>query len=185
MLDTNGHSAVRERTGDDVTTPDEPSRPANPTTQRLIEDLEVIFRLLRPAIADDWFTVDLTMPQLRALFALRRHGDCRMGIVAGQLGTSLSTATGVIDRLVERGLVERWQDPDDRRSNVCRLTSDGVDLAERLLNLRRRAWEERLNELTSGEADGAQRGLATLLEGLKRLQEADAAEENRSEVPAR
>ncbi len=121
------------------------------------------------------------MPQLRALFALRRHGDCRMGIVANQLGTSLSTATGVIDRLVERGLVERWQDPADRRSNVCRLTLEGVDLAERLLTLRRRQWEERLGGLTSEEAGEAQRGLTVLLEGLERLAEQDDAVESEHE----
>ncbi len=148
-------------------------RATDKITQRLIVDLEIILRLLRPSIADDWFTVELTMPQLRALFALRRHGDSRMGTVASQLGTSLSTSTGVIDRLVERGLVERWQDPDDRRSNVCRLTDEGIELAERLLNLRRREWEERLSGLTDDEASEAQRGLTMLLEGLARVEQSE------------
>ncbi len=122
------------------------------------------------------------MPQLRALFALRRHGDSRMGVVANQLGTSLSTATGVIDRMVERGLVERWQDPADRRSNVCRLTPEGVDLAERLLTLRRREWGERLNGLSDEEAREAQRGLTILLEGLERLGQAEAAASGHEEA---
>lgn len=122
------------------------------------------------------------MPQLRALFALRRHGDCRMGIVANQLGTSLSTATGVIDRLVERGLVERWQDAADRRSNICRLTPAGVDLAERLLALRRREWEERLSGLTDEEAAEAQRGLTILLEGLTRLGQSEPSEPESEEA---
>ena len=104
-----------------------------------------------------------------------------MGIVANQLGTSLSTATGVIDRLVERGLVERWQDPADRRSNVCRLTPEGVDLAERLLTLRRREWEERLSGLTNEEAREAQRGLTVLLEGLERLVEQGEADQSEHE----
>ena len=174
---------MQERSAGGVKAPDKAARAANPATQRLIGDIEYILRLLRPSIHDDWFTVELTMPQLRALFALRRHGDSRMGIVANQLGTSLSTATGVIDRLVERGLVERWQDPADRRSNVCRLTPEGVDLAERLLTLRRREWGERLNGLTDEEAREAQRGLTILLEGLERLGQDEAAasehEENR------
>ena len=165
----------------EAVSPHPTSRRAPPIRRRngLIGDLEYILRLLRPSIHDDWFTVELTMPQLRALFALRRHGDCRMGIVANQLGTSLSTATGVIDRLVERGLVERWQDPADRRSNVCHLTQEGVDLAERLLTLRRREWEERLNGLTDDEAREAQRALTILLEGLERLgqEEADDSED--------
>ena len=173
-MDTSGHSDVRERIGGGSLPSDAPRRKTGPTTQRLIGDIEDILRLLRPSIHDDWFTVDLTMPQLRALFALRRHGDCRMGVVASQLGTSLSSATGVIDRLVERGLVERWQDPADRRSNVCRLTEEGADLAERLLTLRRREWEERLNGLTVEETTRAQHGLTVLLEGLTRLERDEA-----------
>ena len=126
------------------------------------------------------------MAQLRALFALRRHGDCRMGTVASRLGTSMSSATGVIDRLVERGLVERRVDPEDRRSVVCRLSPEGLDLAERLLSLRRSVWEERLSALTQEEAAGAQRGLAILLEGLTRLQEsASPAQEHSSDHPSR
>ena len=157
----------------------ESSTPSN--TQRLIGDLEFILRLLRPSIADDWFTVELTMPQLRVLFALRRHGECRMGAVASQLGTSMSSATGLIDRLVERGLVERWPDPGDRRSVVCHLSADGVELAERLLNLRRSVWEERLSGLTEDEANDAQRGLASLLEGLSRMQEQEIAASGHAE----
>ncbi len=98
-----------------------------------------------------------------------------MGAVAHQIGASLSSATNLIDRLVERGLVERWVDPGDRRSVICRLSADGLELAERLLNLRRREWEERLGELTAEEATEAQRGLAVLLEGLTRLEQSESA----------
>ena len=121
------------------------------------------------------------MPQLRVLFALRRHGECRMGAVASQLGTSLSSATGLIDRLVERDLVERWVDPGDRRSVVCRLSADGLELAEKLLTLRRSVWGERLSGLTEKEASGAQQGLASLLAGLSRMQEQETAASGHAE----
>jgi DNA-binding MarR family transcriptional regulator len=143
------------------------------SVQRLVNDLETVVRALRSQIPDEWFTLELTMPQVRALFALLQSGDARMGALAGQLGVSLSSATGLVDRLVEKGLVERWVDPDDRRSVVCRLSPAGQDLAERLLYLRRSSWVERLGRLTEEEVVRALEGLQPLVQGLSRSPESE------------
>ena len=74
-----------------------------------------------------------------------------MSILASTLGSSFSAATGLVDRLVERELVERGTDPDDRRSVVCFLTNHGKELAEQLLRIRHLQWEERLRPLTVEE----------------------------------
>jgi DNA-binding MarR family transcriptional regulator len=128
-------------------------------------ELESVFRSLRSRIPEEWFTLELTMPQVRTLFALLRGGDSRMGTLASQLGVSLSGATGLVDRLV----VERWVDPEDRRSVIVRLGAEGQDLVERLLYLRRSWWEERLSGLTDEEIERARDGLRFLSEGLARL----------------
>ncbi len=138
-------------------------------TQNLMVELEGIFRSLRSRIPEEWFTLELTMPQVRTLFALLRGGDSRMGTLASQLGVSLSSATGLVDRLVEKRLVERWVDPEDRRSVIVRLGAEGQDLVERLLYLRRSRWEERLSGLTDEEIERARDGLRFLSEGLARL----------------
>ena len=145
------------------------------SVQRLVVDLEEVLRALRSRIPEEWFTLELTMPQVRALFALLRNGDSRMGTLASHLGVSLSSATGLVDRLVEKRLVERWVDPEDRRSVLCRLADDGRELAEKLLYIRRNWWEDRLSQLTEAEACQAQEGLRSLLNGLERL---DAEDEN-------
>ena len=137
--------------------------------QRLVGDLESVLRALQSRIPEEWFTLELTMPQVRTLFALLRGGDTRMGTLASQLGVSLSSATGLVDRLLEKRLVERWVDPDDRRSVVVRLAAEGQDLVERLLYLRRSLWEDRLAGLTDQEIDQAQDGLRSLTDGLARL----------------
>lgn len=139
------------------------------SAQRLINDLEKVLRALRSRIPEEWFDLELTMPQVRVLFVLLREGECRMGNLASHLGISLSSATGLVDRLVEKKLVDRWVDPDDRRSVVCRLSGTGQELAERLLYSRRSWWEERLAGLTEDEACSAQEGLRALLDGLERL----------------
>ena len=139
------------------------------SAQRLINDLELVLRALRSHIPEEWFDLELTMPQVRVLFVLFQNGDSRMGTLASQLGISLSSATGLADRMVEKKLLDRWVDPDDRRSVICRLSQSGQELAERLLYSRRSWWEERLAALTEEEACQAQEGLRALLDGLDRI----------------
>jgi len=56
----------------------------------------------------------LTVPQFFALVAIWRHGqECPIGQLANATMQCSATMTGIIDRLAERGLVER-ADPADR-----------------------------------------------------------------------
>jgi DNA-binding MarR family transcriptional regulator len=135
---------------------------------RLVSGLESVLRELRAGIPREWLTTELTMPQLRTVFALLQEGPARMGALAAQLGVSCSSATGLVDRLVEKSLVERWIDPADRRSVVCRLSGAGQTLAERLLQRRRSHWQRRLATLTDDEVALALDGIEALREALAR-----------------
>ena len=53
-----------------------------------------------------------------------------MGRLADLLGVSLSNASGLIDRLEERGFVERTRVPEDRRIVMVRVTDAGTKLIE-------------------------------------------------------
>jgi DNA-binding MarR family transcriptional regulator len=83
-------------------------------------------------LAHEWLEIDLTMPQAKTLVLLYSDGVARMGQLASSLGVTLSTVTGIIDRLVEHGMVQRLEQPQDRRLVVCRLTSRGSETVERL-----------------------------------------------------
>jgi DNA-binding MarR family transcriptional regulator len=74
----------------------------------------------------------LTLPQFVALRALRRAGSCRMSELAEAAQQVLPTMTGIIDRLTERGLVERQRDPADRRSLRASLTAQGLELLDEI-----------------------------------------------------
>ena len=102
-------------------------------------------------VSSDWFTLDLSMPQVRAVFLLLQENPQRMSGLATKLDISLSRATGLVDRLVEKGLVSRWTDPEDRRSVLCVPTEEGRLLGGRLLEARRSRWEERLAPLSKAE----------------------------------
>jgi len=57
----------------------------------------------------------VSMSQMHVLWILQHHGEMPMSKLAELLDVSLSNATGIIDRMAERGLVERVRVPDDRR----------------------------------------------------------------------
>jgi len=70
----------------------------------------------------------LTVSQSYTMRDLYYKGPRSMSELAAQLGVRLSTMTGVIDQLEGKGLVERVDHPEDRRSLQVRLTPDGKKL---------------------------------------------------------
>jgi DNA-binding MarR family transcriptional regulator len=87
---------------------------------------------LPPVIPEDWLALDLTMPQLKMLMCIYAHGPQRVSEIAASVGVSQAVVTGVTDRLIHRGLVERGGDPHDRRVVVCSLSDEGRQLGHRL-----------------------------------------------------
>lgn len=114
---------------------------------------------LQPVFAAAGLTVD----DFDVLATLRRWGR---PMRPGDLGRSVLVASGTVtkrvDRLERRGLVRRSIDPDDARSRLVELTSEGLALADELAE-RHWANEERLlASLDDGERDQ----LAALLRKL-------------------
>jgi len=111
--------------------------------ERILQLGEKAFRELIPILPKEWLQLDLTMPQLKVVLLLFMNGPVRMSDIASALDVSLATATGVIDRLVEREIVLRENHPDDRRVVLCRLSEKGQKLIGGLWQLAR----DRLKEL--------------------------------------
>jgi len=79
---------------------------------------------------------DLTMRQVLALYLLL-EAPRRVGELARELNVTISSASGLVDRLVAAGLVEREHGTADRRLVVCRLTGPGRRELEAFLQLGR------------------------------------------------
>ncbi|MDI6873665.1 MAG: MarR family transcriptional regulator [Actinomycetota bacterium] len=77
-------------------------------------------------------TEDLSLPQFFLLKHLHRHGPARAGQVARGLRVSQGVITRMVDRLVEKGLVSRYRDPEDRRAVLLSLTTRGKRMVARL-----------------------------------------------------
>ncbi|MEU6716549.1 MarR family winged helix-turn-helix transcriptional regulator [Nonomuraea sp. NPDC046802] len=80
------------------------------------------------------FSSNLTMRQLKVVMILAAGGSASGQDLAGDLGVSLGTVTGIVDRLVAQGLVSRHEDPHDRRVRRVELTAKGADLVEEINN---------------------------------------------------
>jgi len=72
-----------------------------------------------------WEDRGLTLPQLRILFSLRACPGTTTNALATSLGLTMPTVSGLVDKLVRSGLVERGQRADDRRVVPLQLTGDG------------------------------------------------------------
>ena len=101
----------------------------------LVEHMTRVQRHLRTGQASAWSGLDLTMPQVKTLFLLA-EGSMRMRSIAKRLSVEMPSATTMIDRLAAKGLVERSQDPGDRRAVVCSVTPAGRDAVEKFWALR-------------------------------------------------
>lgn len=122
------------------------------------------FRELFPILPKEWLSLDLSTPQLKVALLLLVNGSCRMSVIASALGVSLATSTGVVDRLVERGLVVREGDPEDRRVVLCRLSSKGEEMLLGLVQLARNHAEMMFRSLSTDKLMAVRAGLEALLE---------------------
>jgi len=105
---------------------------------------------------------DLTMRQLYALVLLSAHPR-HVGEVAALLGITISSASGLIDRLVRARLVSRQPGENDRRIVVCRLTGQGDRVLRQFLEIGRLRLERLLAQLTVDDLLVVERALDVLM----------------------
>ncbi|MCL5026179.1 MAG: MarR family transcriptional regulator [Chloroflexi bacterium] len=121
------------------------------------------------SLAEEWLSLDLTMHQMHVLLLLGREGEANMARLAQLLGVKLPTITGLVDRLVERGLVRREESLHDRRLVLARLTDTGQAMMDRLSEAGR-LWLERILKRVSIE------DLETMAHALEILRQAVESE---------
>jgi len=91
----------------------------------------------------------LSPSQMITLFRLYHGEPCSISAVGSLLGISNAASSQLIDRLVLQGLVERVEDPIDRRVKQLVITTKGKTLVAQGINARRQWMETLTNEMTS------------------------------------
>src|SRR5262245_10609280 len=102
--------------------------PTTATTAAIIDDVRSFLGELKCVASERLVRMGISMAQLHVLHLLERHGELAMSRLAETLNVSLSAATGLVDRIEERGFVERIRVPSDRRVVLVRITAAGRQL---------------------------------------------------------
>jgi DNA-binding MarR family transcriptional regulator len=135
----------------------------------VVSDLHQMIGSLRCAGTGRMVKAGISMTHLHILWVLEHHGDLTMSRLADLLDVSLSNATGLIDRMEERGLVERIRVPSDRRIVLVRASAEGARIRDEIEALK----QDRLRSIL-GRLDPA--GLRRVLVAIGDLSSAVVAE---------
>lgn len=104
----------------------------------------------------------LSLSQLRVLYFLRRRSQSSLSEVADYLDVTRPTMSAMVERLVQRGLVNRISDPAERRRIILTLTSEGAAEMERVYDATLQTVADRLATLPAADLQQVQAGLAIL-----------------------
>lgn len=110
-------------------------------------------------------------PQLRVLVMIASSGPLNLGAVARGLGVHPSNATRACDRLVAAGLLDRRDDPADRRNLQLQLTAEGRRLVDDVMDRRRQAIAAVLERMPALQRTALVPVLATFAEAAGELDE--------------
>jgi len=141
----------------------------SPERRALIDEIvagtAVIAGHQRCAVARRLHRQGISMAHLQTLWILQEHGPQPMTHLADLLGVAVPNATGIIDRMEQRGLVERLRDGADRRVVTVRQTPEGARAVEEIDGWRSDMLVELLDRLDTDQ-------LLRLVGGIQELRAA-------------
>jgi DNA-binding MarR family transcriptional regulator len=123
-----------------------------------------------------WHRGSLSLIHLSVLALLEAEGPVSMGRIADELDVSHASATGIIDRMEERGIVERRPASDDRRVTRLHITDAGIAVSRELLARRRDQPRKVLADLTDEDVAAFLRGVRAMRAARERLAQGEETE---------
>jgi DNA-binding MarR family transcriptional regulator len=93
--------------------------------REIAEGIAVLSSRRRCAVARRVHHSGISLGHLQILWILQEHGPLPVSRLADWLGIGAPNATGLLDRMEQRGLVQRARDAEDRRVVLARMTDEG------------------------------------------------------------
>jgi DNA-binding MarR family transcriptional regulator len=136
---------------------------------------DAVERLLRAGIGTTALAIgqvhgsaDLTLSQWRTLVIAFGLDGIRVGELAGRLGISVPSASRLVRRVEDRGLLTATRDDGDRRATIVRPTRAGRNLIETVMARRRALVSSALDEPPRIASEDAARVLSVIADRLDR-----------------
>ena len=133
--------------------------------EKLIENMMTFFPILHKKMVKRWPASSLSKLQFELLFAIIKHDGMPMSYYSERMLISRPNLTGLSDKLIEEGLVERLPDPDDRRIIILKATKKGKQY---IMEHRKIIKQEMLKLLDSLDDDDVSR-LNELIDEIKAI----------------
>ena len=121
---------------------------------------------LKCASSERLLRLGVSMAQLHIMFTLQRNGEMTMSQLAEVLNVSLSNATGLIDRLEERGYIARERVSTDRRVVLVRVTPAGEKMLDEVDALSDALLRSVLERIPAPQLKVVARAIAALREAV-------------------
>lgn len=128
-------------------------------------------RVIRRHSFRTWMELNVTVPQIRSLFFVSNEPDTNPRKLATALGVTPPNVTGIIDRLVEQGLLDRRESQEDRRVLMLRVTKKGEAILSSLREQRTTSMREILDRLSVQELSYLNKGLSALVKATQAYEE--------------
>jgi len=161
----------------------ETTRPATkatiPEIERALAGYARLVEVLSASRTPDFPDPHVTMAQMRVSMLLSAVGEARMSDLAHSLGSSPSTLSSLVDRLVEAGLAVRRDDPRDRRNVLVSLAPAGAQMLDQFNELGADALRSLLEQLDDQEIAHVNQTIELLVAAARRL----SAQQRSSEEP--
>jgi DNA-binding MarR family transcriptional regulator len=114
----------------------------------------------------------LSMPQFSILMQLHFCTQCGLSEISGRFDVSAAAASQLVDKLVQSGLVERSEDPHDRRAKQIQLSTKGRALIEKGLRERYRWVDQLVTQLEAKDREKVTAAVSLLSEAAQKLEQA-------------
>ena len=129
------------------------TKAGDPAVEQIVSDIHDMMVGFRCAGTARLVKSGVSMTHMHVMWLLQHHGALPMSRLAELLDVSLSNATGIIDRMEERELVERVRVPDDRRVVLVRIGQKGIDAIEQTESLKHDRLTSILGRLDAAQVD--------------------------------
>jgi DNA-binding MarR family transcriptional regulator len=141
--------------------------------ERVQENFE---RRALSSMAEPLISTPLTMQQLKVLTMIAIDPERATGHeLAAQLKVSVASMSGLVDRLVEHGMVSRGEDPSDRRVRRLTVTPEGSATIRNLLSSAGKMPTPVLRRLSIEDLRALVQGILAFDRAVRELAEGDSA----------
>ena len=137
--------------------------------QMVVDGYDRVVRRLTATRSAGIFESSVTMAQLKVLMLLGAKPETHMSELATALHLSLSTVSGLVEKLVENGLAVRRTDDVDRRQVLVSLTAQGATFLDRFQELGKETLRELLSQLNADEVECVAEAMNVLIGAAERV----------------